>query len=73
MSHRCTQCHLYFNPTQSTDEDHRWCVMQLLKAGLTDSYDKWIIECRKYRNSTAKPKVVKVKKSALGSATKQGT
>jgi len=64
-THRCTQCHLYFNADKPTKEDHRWCVMQLLKAGLTDSYDKWIIECRKYSNKSRKPRILKVKKSAL--------
>jgi hypothetical protein len=74
MSHRCTQCHKYFNPSKTTDDDnHRWCVDQLLKARLTDSYDKWVIECRKYSNSSRKPKIVKVKKSALGISMKQGT
>lgn len=74
MSHRCVQCHKYFNPNKpSDDEDHRWCVMQLIKAGLTDSYDKWIVDCLKYSNKSRKPRVVKVKKSVLSNAMKQGT
>lgn len=73
-THRCIQCHKHFNPTSpSDDEDHRWCVMQLLKAGLTDSYDKWVIECLKYSNKSRKPRVIRVKKSALSTSTTQET
>ena len=57
MEHKCTQCHKLYNTTD--DEDHRWCVMELLKMGLVQSYDDWIRESKKYYEQT-KPKPKKI-------------
>ena len=57
--HKCTQCHKLFNTTN--DEEHRWCVKELLQMGLVQSYDDWIHESSKYYQRTKPKKIIKVK------------
>lgn len=73
-THRCTYCHKYFDPKKTSDGDnHVECIKLLKEAGLVDigtdgkkTYENWLIQCRKYSNKSRPPKIVKVKKSALG-------